>query len=107
MIALHFTINDIGCAETSVDTRMIGEIETGIKAMQKGDVQELIEANAGGPYGSEVLKGVQADSDRVWNDIISDGEGSSDVEEMLEVGADGRLADLLPSMQTMLAAPAH
>lgn len=78
-LALHFTINDIGCAETSVDTRMIGEIETGIKAMQKGDVQGLIEANAGGPYGSEVLKGVQADSDRVWNDIISDGEGSSDV----------------------------
>ena len=78
-LALHFTINDLSEAEKSVDNRMIGEIKDGIAAMKSGDVQRVIDANAGGPYGSEVLKGVQADSDRVWEEILSgdaDGVGN-------------------------------
>jgi len=78
-LALHFTINDLSEAEKSVDNRMIGEIKDGIAALKSGDVQKVINANAGGPYGSEVLKGVQADSDRVWGEILSgnaDGVGN-------------------------------
>ena len=70
-LALHFTINDLSEAEKSVDSRMIGEIKDGIAAIKSGDVQRVINANAGGPYGSEVLKGVQADSDKVWEEILS------------------------------------
>lgn len=75
-LALHFTINDLSHAESSVDNRMVREIKDGIEALQSGDVQKIIKANAGGPYGSEVLKGIQRDSDAVWDQIISeDGEG--------------------------------
>ena len=35
------------------------------------DFQKIIDANAGGPYGSEVLKGVQADSAKVWESVVS------------------------------------
>ena len=37
----------------------------------------IIRANAGGPYGSAVLAGVQADSVRVWNDIVAAREGEA------------------------------
>jgi hypothetical protein len=40
----------------------------------------LVNANAGGPYGSEVLAGVQADSQRVWTQIVTgeaDGVGAT------------------------------
>eukprot|EP00928_Gymnodinium_smaydae_P083200 TRINITY_DN66455_c0_g1_i1.p1 TRINITY_DN66455_c0_g1~~TRINITY_DN66455_c0_g1_i1.p1 ORF type:complete len:442 (-),score=63.48 TRINITY_DN66455_c0_g1_i1:98-1423(-) len=69
-LALHFTINDLSCAQQSVDERMVGEIKRGIEALNSADAFEVIYANAGGPYGSEVLPGVQADSDRVWNDDV-------------------------------------
>ena len=77
-LALHFTINDLSHAESSVDNRMVKEIKDGIKALQSGDVQNIIKANAGGPYGSEVLKGIQKDSDAVWDKIIAD-DGENDV----------------------------
>jgi hypothetical protein len=48
----------------------VRELQTGIEALQKQDVFEIINANAGGPYGSEVLAGVQADSDRVWKEHV-------------------------------------
>ena len=76
-LALHFTINDLSHAETSVDKRMVREMKVGIEALQSGNVDQVIKANAGGPYGSEVLKGIQRDSDAVWDTIIS--EGDSDV----------------------------
>lgn len=76
-LALHFTINDLSHAETSVDKRMVREMKEGIEALQSGNVDQVIKANAGGPYGSEVLKGIQRDSDAVWDTIIS--EGDSDV----------------------------
>ena len=31
---------------------------------------EVIYANVGGPYGSEVLRRVQEDSDRVWEEVV-------------------------------------
>lgn len=69
-LALHFIINDLRHAKESVDKRMAHEIKTGIEALKKKDVFEIINANAGGPYGSEVLAGVQADSDRVWKENV-------------------------------------
>ena len=70
-LALHFTINDLSHAEQSVDNRMVGEMKSGIQALKSKNVQNIIKANVGGPYGSEVLKGIQEDSDKVWNSIIS------------------------------------
>lgn len=69
-LALHFTINDLKYAQYSVDRRMIHEIQSGIRALESGSVQSIIQANEGGPYGSEVLPGVQEDSDRVWKEIV-------------------------------------
>lgn len=69
-LAIHFRINDLSHAMQSVDQRMVNEIKTGKEALA-GDVVDVIYANAGGPYGSEVLAGVQADSSRVWDEVIS------------------------------------
>jgi hypothetical protein len=68
-LVVHFTINDIAFAETSVDTRMNKEMADGRAALKTGDARAMIRANAGGPYGSAVLKGVQADSDKVWHAV--------------------------------------
>tara|TARA_B110001452_G_scaffold260658_1_gene258443 strand:+ start:702 stop:1868 length:1167 start_codon:yes stop_codon:yes gene_type:complete len=70
-LVVHFTINDIGFAERSVDRRMQGEMQKGRAALAGGNVREIIQANAGGPYGSAVLRGVQADSDAVWESVRS------------------------------------
>lgn len=40
-----------------------------------GDARAMIRANAGGPYGSAVLKGVEADSNAVWQQISSGAAG--------------------------------
>jgi len=69
-LALHFTINDLSHAKKSVDERMVREMMLGKEALESGDVVQVIYSNQGGPYGSEVLEGVQADSDRVWNEIV-------------------------------------
>ena len=81
-LVIHFTINDIAFACESVDRRMRGEIAAGASALRtlkdsKEDqggaktgvsraVRGLIEANAGGPYGSAVLPSVEAASNRNW-----------------------------------------
>jgi len=81
-LAIHFTISDLELAEKSVDRRMIQEINHGTQVLEtmevedhngkrRGTVKDIIRVNAGGPYGSEVLKAVQTDSDRVWEQIIS------------------------------------
>lgn len=86
-LALNFKINDLSHAESSVDNRMIGEIQIGVDAIATEqndnplDIKKIIYANAGGPYGSNVLKGVQADSNKVWEQIINntnDGDIGSD-----------------------------
>eukprot|EP00593_Proboscia_inermis_P012429 CAMPEP_0171316570 /NCGR_PEP_ID=MMETSP0816-20121228/73947_1 /TAXON_ID=420281 /ORGANISM="Proboscia inermis, Strain CCAP1064/1" /LENGTH=96 /DNA_ID=CAMNT_0011808749 /DNA_START=72 /DNA_END=365 /DNA_ORIENTATION=+ len=50
---------------------MAKEIVDGKAAMKSKNVQNVINANAGGPYGSKALKGVLSDSDRVWNQIVN------------------------------------
>jgi len=77
-LALHFTINDLSYAQQSVDNRMVKEIEVGQEALESGDAFQIIYANAGGPYGSEVLPGVQTDSDRVWNESVLSGDVGQD-----------------------------
>jgi hypothetical protein len=78
-LALHFTINDLSYAKHSVDTRMINEIKAGTVAVTTGQVKDVIYANMGGPYGSEVLSSVQLDSDRVWKSLNDGEEGGGGV----------------------------
>jgi len=92
-LALHFTINDLGYAKQSVDARMVREMNMGREALASGDVVEVIYANAGGPYGSEVLEGVQADSDRVWNEVIMK-KGGKDDDDGVGVGNDWYKAEM-------------
>jgi hypothetical protein len=77
-LVLRFTINDIHYAEKSVDRRMQEEMTRGMEILhdQKELCEEIkfrkvIDVNAGGPYGSTVLQGVQADSDKVWDEEVS------------------------------------
>jgi len=77
-LALHFTINDLVCAQQSVDRRMIDEIQAGAKAIENGDVFDIIYTNQGGPYGSKVLESVQKDSDRVWEQQVITGNVGKD-----------------------------
>jgi hypothetical protein len=74
-LALHFSINHIHHAERSVDMRMSYEMraagDIANKAKEVG-ARSIVKVNAGGPYyGSEVLAGVQADSDKVWSQVIN------------------------------------
>ena len=87
-LALHFTINDLSHAKKSVDERMVREMRMGKEALESGDVIDLIYSNLGGPYGSEVLEGVQADSDRVWNEIIMAEDVGEEEEGAVTVGKD-------------------
>mmetsp|Transcript_2643 Transcript_2643/g.5722 ORF Transcript_2643/g.5722 Transcript_2643/m.5722 type:complete len:475 (-) Transcript_2643:1231-2655(-) len=77
-LALHFTINDLTCAKQSVDKRMINEIQRGAKALETGDVFDIVYTNQGGPYGSKVLDGVQSDSDKVWESEVLSGTVGED-----------------------------
>jgi len=72
-LVIHFEINCLSFAERSVDARMLREMADGQKALA-GTWEDLIKVNAGGPYGSKVLKGVQADSDRVWEQSVLGGD---------------------------------
>jgi hypothetical protein len=85
-LALHFTISDLHFAEKSVDRRMVQEMRDGMNALGGGgsihntsssiSVKDIIRVNAGGPYGSEVLPAIQADSERVWQEILGQGTTS-------------------------------
>ena len=70
-LVIHFTINDITFAENSVDRRMEGELTAGREAAARGDVIDVIQANAGGPYGSAQLRGVQEASDLTLGKVFS------------------------------------
>ena len=81
-LVVHFTINDLSFAENSVDTRMARELAAGAVAVGAGagsdgagsvDPRAVVAVNAGGPYGSEVLSGVQSDSDQVWAHVSGQG----------------------------------
>ncbi|VEU39840.1 unnamed protein product [Pseudo-nitzschia multistriata] len=77
-LALHFTINDLTFAKQSVDRRMIDEIQRGSQALGNSNVFDIVYTNQGGPYGSKVLDGVQADSDRVWESEVLSGNVGED-----------------------------
>jgi hypothetical protein len=64
-------------AQDSVDRRMIQEIQAGMEAVEAKDNFSVIYANRGGPYGSEVLPGVQQDSDAVWQTILRNNDDKS------------------------------
>lgn len=68
-LVVHFGINDLGFAERSVDARMLGEMGDGRAALRAADPATLVRANAGGPYGSAALRGVQADSEAVRRQV--------------------------------------
>lgn len=77
-LALHFTINDLTCAQESVDRRMVEEMQLGAKSLKTGDVFDIVYTNQGGPYGSKVLEGVQRDSDKVWDSEVLSGAVGKD-----------------------------
>ena len=101
-MVVHFSINELGFAERSVDARMLREMgdgraaiaalatqaadtSSGVKRKAAADAAEaagaaeamagVVKANAGGPYGSAVLRGVQADSEAVWSKVSRGGAG--------------------------------
>ena len=74
-LVVNFAINELGFAERSVDARMTREMAAGEAALAGGDPVVLVEANAGGPYGSAVLAGVQAESRAVWARVLAGEEG--------------------------------
>ena len=61
-LVVHFTINEIAYAQTSVDKRMSFEMKKGKEALKEGGVERvlgLIQANSGGPFGSAHLPDIQ------------------------------------------------
>lgn len=93
-LVVNFTINDIAFAGRSVDDRMLREMAEGQAALAAGDAQAVVRANAGGPYGSSALPGVEADSRRVWGEVVSGEAGigaewyKASVEIIAREGAD-------------------
>uniref|UniRef100_A0A7S2UUP8 Uncharacterized protein n=1 Tax=Fibrocapsa japonica TaxID=94617 RepID=A0A7S2UUP8_9STRA len=79
-LVVNFCINDISFAEQSVDRRMLKEMEDGKAALDSDTgALSLIKANAGGPYGSAVLKGVEAASKKVWEEVVAGTAGGGEV----------------------------
>ena len=62
--------------ERSVDGRMKKEMERGVECLEGNG--EVVDVNLGGPYGSEVLEGVQVDSEKVWGQVVSGEKGFED-----------------------------
>merc|ERR1712127_381883 len=87
-LVLHFTINDIGFAEESVDRRMTEEIKEGMEAIGES-AQKVVYVNKGGLYGSEVLKGVQSSSDKVWMEKVLIDGGVADTWYKAEILIEG------------------
>jgi len=88
-LVVHFTINDISFAEKSVDARMGREILAGKKANEDGAMAlDIINVNAGGPYGSKVLKQVQQDSQEVLTKVFQgDSVAESWYKAMISINA--------------------
>lgn len=92
-LVLHFEINDLSHAEDSVDRRMVKEMEDGVKVLNNindggVNVRDLINVNAGGPYGSEVLHGIQTDSNAVWETIVKKNNNEGEEDNVNTVGYD-------------------
>jgi hypothetical protein len=73
-LLVHFTVDHVQHAEASVDARMGREMTAGKAALRSAaPAVTLVRANMGGPYGSAggVLRGVQAESQAVWDRVAS------------------------------------
>ena len=69
-LRLRFSINDISLAEASVDRRMAREMEQGRAAVAAcKPARDILRVNAGGPYGASVLRSVQVQSHKVWQEV--------------------------------------
>jgi hypothetical protein len=76
-MVVHFSINDIRFAEESVARRMANEIRHGKAAAcamnEEGkrviNIRDIIASNAGGPYGPNVLRQVEAESNAIWESV--------------------------------------
>ncbi len=69
-LCVRFSINDIALAEGSVDRRMANEMAHGRAAAAAGKpAGDTVRVNAGGPYGASVLRSVQAQSHKVWQEV--------------------------------------
>lgn len=85
LLLVHFSVDSLRQAESSVDRRMLREIQEGQQAAAGGDMstgqvaQAVVGANAGGPYGSAVLAGVQAASDTVMGAVFAASGGDEPV----------------------------
>lgn len=71
-LVIYFDINDVEFAKTSVDARMRAEMRQGKQAMRFA-ARDIVNANAGGPYGPDVLDGVNDDARRVWATEVETG----------------------------------
>mmetsp|Transcript_26213 Transcript_26213/g.44234 ORF Transcript_26213/g.44234 Transcript_26213/m.44234 type:complete len:298 (-) Transcript_26213:8-901(-) len=69
------TMIDADTAATGTSTNGDDSVD-GTNGRVTAAVRELIRVNAGGPYGSQVLKGVQADSQRVWTQVCAEPQDS-------------------------------
>ena len=91
-LVVNFSINDLSFAERSVDARMLSEMRRGQVALARAAAEpaRVVDANAGGPYGSQVLGGVQSDSQRVWTQIVAgvDGIATSWLKASIEIEGD-------------------
>ena len=89
-LVLHFQINDMQFAQQSVDRRMTQEIKVGMQALAANDTLKIVHANMGGPYGSEVLLGVQQASDTVWKKVcshVTEGVGHDWLKATIQINA--------------------
>ncbi|GMI20417.1 hypothetical protein TeGR_g7581 [Tetraparma gracilis] len=77
-LAINFDIDDIRFAERSVDERMGKEMRKAALALPSADLRDVVGVNMGGPYGSEVLGAVKADSERVWKEVAGGERGFGD-----------------------------
>jgi len=70
-LVIHFElVPDIKYAVHSVDTRMRCEMADGLNSLERGDVDLLVRANAGGaPYGYAKLRAVQRASAETWTKV--------------------------------------
>eukprot|EP00808_Paulinella_micropora_P006020 g11364.t1 len=71
-LLLHFSVDHLSCAKESVSTRMAKEMTAGEEAVCSGDVQKIVWANMGGPYGPEALPKVLEEEQVVWKQVLAD-----------------------------------
>ena len=59
------------CMEVRMYVRMVRYVKLVIVRSQYLLFRDIVAVNSGGPYGSSVLAGVEADSNKVWTEVRS------------------------------------